>query len=62
MLLCESGCLLLRLHQVPVDSGRWVERVDATGASFHAGYLVSLMESGDDVHGYSFGGGGSLCP
>ena len=57
MLLCESGCLLLRFYQVPVNSGRWVERVDATGASFDAGDLVSLVESGNDVHGYSSFGG-----
>ena len=57
MLLCESCCLLFRFDQVPVNSGRWMERIDATGASLRAGDLVSLVESGYDVHGYSSFGG-----
>lgn len=40
-----------------------MQRVDATGSLLVAGSFVVLMESGDDVHGYSsFGGLGSDCP
>lgn len=53
MLLRESGCLLLRFDQVPVDAGGRVQRVDATGSFLVAGSFGGLMESGDDVHGYS---------